>query len=72
MALIRMCVMLNSTLVNLVCLCNLLKTQLCCLCPNGRYNPLLYAHLFPQLTPPPTTYDITVAMEIVAQNPAVR
>ena len=36
--------------VDWVCFCHLLKTQHCCLCPNGRYNPPLATH-----PPPPST-----------------
>ena len=77
MALIRMCVVPNCSQrpswpspVDCDCLCHLLDTEYCCLCPSGSLNPLSASH-------PPThplirtIYDITVAMKKVAQNPAV-
>ena len=43
--------------VNCVCFCHLLKTQHCCLYPNGRYSIThvwLSTHLIPPLSHPPT------------------
>ena len=54
--------------VDCVCFCDLLKTQHCCLCPNGSYNPPLAA-LPPHHSLHPThslicaTHDITVAVQ---------
>ena len=43
--------------VEWVCFCHLLKTQNCCLCPNGRHNPSPGAHPLPPLiTSTPTTH----------------
>ena len=56
-----------------VCFCHLLRTQHCCLCPNGRYNLLLTAHPPLSLIQPPlhATHNVTIAVKRVAQNPAV-
>ena len=62
--------------VDCACICPLLKTQHHCLCPNGRCNPPSASHspLPPSCPLPPLIHaipDITVAVEKVAQNPAV-
>ena len=62
----------SAYLVHCACICPLPKTQLHCLCPNGRCNLPSASH-----SPPPTHSlihtipDITVTVKKVAQNPAV-
>lgn len=50
--------------VDCVCFCGILKTQDCCLCPNGRFSPPPAAHPPPPPTPPPsrlpTLYSISI------------
>ena len=64
---------LSTYPVDWVCLCHLLKTKHCFLCPNGRYNPPLATHPPTYLPTPITCHQCyyTVAVKKVAQNPAV-
>ena len=70
----------SACAMNFVHFCHLVKSQHCCLCSCGIYNPPLAAHLHLATLPPSCTPTllyvcaicyITVVMREVADNPVV-